>query len=106
LTNALRHAGPDAHATVEVVIGPRAVSVQVDDDGRGGPATAAGAVEFHDGTGAGIAGMRERAAAFGGTLEAGPRPGGGWRVRAVLPLPEASVAAQAPREAHPSGRPV
>jgi signal transduction histidine kinase len=101
LTNVLRHAGPDARATVEVVIGDRAVSVQVDDDGRG-PGTA----RFHEGTEAGIAGMRERAAAFGGSLEAGPRPGGGWRVRAVLPLPDARApAAPAGTGAGPAGRP-
>jgi signal transduction histidine kinase len=89
LTNVLRHAGPDAHAEVEVVIGPDAVRVRVEDNGRG----VAPATEFPDGTGsgAGIAGMRERAAAIGGTLEAGPRPGGGWQVRAVLPLPDASA---------------
>jgi signal transduction histidine kinase len=84
----LRHAGPDARATVQVVISGGAVSVQVDDDGRGAEPAAVGPVEFHDGTGAGVAGMRERAAAFGGTVEAGPRPGRGWRVHAVLPLPD------------------
>jgi signal transduction histidine kinase len=90
LTNVLRHAGPDARATVQVVIGDEALSVQVDDDGRGLGSVGSAAVEFHDGTGTGLAGMRERAAAFGGTLEAGPRPGGGWRVRAVLPRPATS----------------
>jgi signal transduction histidine kinase len=86
LTNVLRHAGPRARATVDVVISDGQLLVQVDDDGWGlNPG------EFREGTGTGLAGMRERAAAFGGTLEAGPRPGGGWRVRAVLPLPEAQV---------------
>jgi signal transduction histidine kinase len=42
--------------------------------------------------GSGIAGMRERAAALGGGLTAGPRPGGGFRVRAELPLPEQAPA--------------
>jgi signal transduction histidine kinase len=91
LTNVLRHAGPDAHATVEVVIADRELAVRVDDDGRGPASTWRASSELHEGTGAGLAGMRERAAAFGGTLDAGPRPGGGWRVRAVLPLPEAAV---------------
>jgi signal transduction histidine kinase len=92
LTNVLRHAGPEAHATVEVVIGDRDLSVQVDDDGWGSTSAGRASGEFYEGTGAGLAGMRERAAAFGGTLDAGPRPGRGWRVRAVLPLPEGPVA--------------
>ncbi len=95
LTNVLRHAGPDAHATVEVVIGDRELAVQVDDDGRGPPSAGQVPGEFKDGTGAGLAGMRERAAAFGGSLEAGPRSSRGWRVRAVLPLPEGPVGAPA-----------
>jgi signal transduction histidine kinase len=88
LTNVLRHAGPEARAWVEVVVGDEALSIQVDDNGRGSAPSTATASEFHEGTGAGIAGMRERAAAFGGTLEAGPRPEGGWRVRATLPMPQ------------------
>jgi signal transduction histidine kinase len=57
-----------------------AVRVEVADDGRGAAADGA-----RDGSGSGVPGMRERAAALGGTLEAGPDPGGGWRVRAELP---------------------
>ena len=90
LTNVLRHAGPDAHAAVEVVLGADAVTVQVEDDGQG--LAGAGTIEFHEGAGTGIAGMRERAAAFGGTLEAGPLAGGGWRVRGVLPRPDGAPA--------------
>jgi signal transduction histidine kinase len=78
LTNVTRHAGP-ASATVLVRYGDRDLTVQVDDDGRG-PAPAAGR------SGNGIRGMRERVAALGGELTAGPRPGGGFRVRASLPL--------------------
>ncbi len=55
-------------------------SVQVDDDGRGHSSNGTA------GSGNGIPGMRERAAALGGRLDAGPRPGGGFRVRATLPL--------------------
>ncbi len=55
--------------------------MQVDDDGRS-PPPRGGA----PGSGQGIVGMRERAAALGGELQAGPRPGGGFRVRACLPL--------------------
>jgi signal transduction histidine kinase len=83
LTNVTRHAGA-ATATVRVTYGPRELTVQVDDDGGGAttPATAPATA----GTGKGVTGMRERAAALGGDLEAGPRPDGGFRVRARLPL--------------------
>ena len=79
LTNVTRHAGK-ATATVRVSYGERELSLQIDDDGRG-PATD-GAVR----TGKGIMGMRERVGALGGELQAGPRPEGGFRVRARLPL--------------------
>jgi len=78
LTNVARHAGP-ATATVQVTYGQHDLTVQVDDDGRGVPEDAAPG-------GSGILGMRERAAALGGQLEAGPRPGRGFRVLARLPL--------------------
>jgi len=79
LTNVTRHAGP-ASATVRVSYDEGDLTVEVDDDGHGRP--------VHNGTGSGkgIVGMRERVATFGGDLEAGPRPGGGFRVRARLPL--------------------
>ncbi len=79
LTNVTRHAGP-ATATVRVTYGQAEVTVQVDDDGCG-PAPRPQPI-----TGNGITGMQERAAALGGELYAGPRPGGGFRVRARLPL--------------------
>ena len=79
LTNVTRHAGTDT-ATVRVRYGRHDLTVQVDDDGQGrnGGLPRPG--------GSGIAGMRERAAALGGELHAGPRPGGGYRVTATLPL--------------------
>jgi signal transduction histidine kinase len=92
LTNVHRHAG-EARATVMVDYSGAAVVVQVDDDGRGsGGSTAGGGATGGsgagvDGGGNGIPGMRERAAALGGRLLAGDRPGGGFRVRAELPLP-------------------
>jgi len=78
LTNVLRHAG-DASVRVGLTRDDYALSVEVVDDGGGGATQMAG--EGH-----GIAGMRERALALGGTFEAGPVPGGGWRVGAVLPV--------------------
>lgn len=78
LSNVRKHAGPGASATVGVrVDGPEMV-VEVRDDGRG-----AGA--YDDGRGLGLTGMRERVAAHGGTLVAGPVPGGGFSVCARIP---------------------
>ncbi len=74
LTNVTRHAHANA-VTVALGYGD-GVTIEVTDDGIGGAA----------GPGNGIAGMRERAAALGGTVEAGPRPGGGFRVAAHLPV--------------------
>lgn len=81
LTNAARHAGP-ATATVRVSYEHGAVALEITDDGQGRSTVAP------DPGGHGIAGMRERAAALGGTLEAGPRAGGGFRVHARLPAGE------------------
>jgi signal transduction histidine kinase len=80
LTNAIRHAGP---ATAEVCLGygEAELRVSVADTGRGPPAGASGASGGH-----GLAGMRERAATVGGSVETGPRPGGGFRVAARLPV--------------------
>jgi signal transduction histidine kinase len=82
LTNVRRHAGPGASATVIIEYREDSLSVQVDDDGRDPAAL---------GEGSGIGGMRERAAALGGTLSAGPLLDGGWRVRADLPVPPSTV---------------
>jgi signal transduction histidine kinase len=78
LTNVLRHSAAE-RARIELRYEPSHVVVSVSDNGRvnGSP--------LSQGTGAGITGMRERAEALGGTMEAGPQPGGGWRVTAVLP---------------------
>jgi signal transduction histidine kinase len=80
LTNVARHAGP-ASAIVRLAFGTGEVVVEVTDDGKG-----AAARIRPDGGGHGIAGMRERALALGGELQAGPRPEGGFCVRARLPL--------------------
>ncbi len=77
LTNVLKHAG-EASADVVVAYHPDALELTVTDDGRSPVATAPR--EGH-----GLPGMRERAALFGGTLTAGPRPVGGFQVRARIP---------------------
>ncbi|ACZ31614.1 histidine kinase [Xylanimonas cellulosilytica DSM 15894] len=85
LTNVRKHGGPGVKVTVVVRWGPTAVELEVSDDGRGAAAAddaAGGGV-----AGYGLLGMRERAAMFGGQVTAGPRPGGGWRVRFRMPLP-------------------
>jgi len=90
LTNVRRHAGPvDAVVTLEY--GDDRLVVRVDDDGPGAPGADAPDVHLDsideppEGGGNGIPGMRERAQSVGGTLEAGPRQDGGFRVRAELP---------------------
>jgi signal transduction histidine kinase len=81
LTNTLRHAGASrAEVTVRTAAGM--LELEVLDDGHGALPAVAGA-------GRGIAGMRERTALLGGTLDAGSLPGGGFRVRARLPLEQA-----------------
>jgi signal transduction histidine kinase len=82
LTNVVKHAGP-ARAQVTIGYRDQEVMVEVIDDGRGA-VTPAG--DGRAGTGHGLIGMRERVAVFGGDLEVGPRPGGGFRVAARLPL--------------------
>nr|WBO76321.1 sensor histidine kinase [Streptomyces sp. SBE_14.2] len=83
LTNVVRHSG-SRQARVHVDREGGALRLRIDDDG---PATGADA----GGSGNGLAGMRERAAALGGTIEAGPRADGGFRVLAVLPLTTKAV---------------
>ncbi|HMO10068.1 MAG TPA: histidine kinase [Actinotalea sp.] len=90
LTNVLKHAGPQAKATVLLQWNPSSLVLEVMDDGRGAAAA-------DDGAGQGLTGMRERAAMLGGTLTVGPRAGGGFRVRAELPIP-------GPASSPPAGR--
>jgi len=85
LTNSARHSGGSI-ATVRLGYGGGVLLVEVDDEGRPGAHSPAPAAA--NGSGRGIAGMAERAAALGGTLEAGPRPQGGFGVRARLPVGE------------------
>ena len=91
LTNVIRHA-PGAEATVRVGIGPAGVRIEVTDSGRAGTGrTPQAAGPAATGEGHGIAGMRERAAIFGGTVDAGALPRGGFRVAALLPVAPAAA---------------
>ena len=80
LTNVLKHAGPGASASVRLVRGTEGLVIEVVDDGQGTDPTS-------DGLGHGLTGMRERMSVLGGTLQAGPLPSRGYRVRATVPLP-------------------
>jgi signal transduction histidine kinase len=77
LTNALKHAGPVA-AHVILSYGSDELAIEVTDEG--------GSSGNGLGSGRGLAGMRERVTVFGGRLQAGPRPNGGWTLRAAFPL--------------------
>ena len=79
LTNVSRHSGART-AVVELHYGREGLEVAVEDDGVGGTVEAEGGEAGH-----GLIGMRERVAVAGGQLDAGPRPDGGWRIRARLP---------------------
>ncbi|QNP64550.1 sensor histidine kinase [Streptomyces genisteinicus] len=85
LTNTRKHGGPEAGASVRLVYFDDGLGLLVEDDGRGA------SHELYedggaDGRGHGLIGMRERVGMVGGTLDAGPRPGGGFRISALLPL--------------------
>ncbi|MFE3850890.1 sensor histidine kinase [Streptomyces griseorubiginosus] len=85
LTNTRKHGGPNAGASVRLVYFDDGLGLLVEDDGKGAPHELyeeGGA----DGAGHGLIGMRERVGMVGGTLDAGPRPGGGFRISALLPL--------------------
>jgi signal transduction histidine kinase len=80
LTNTMKHAGPDAKAHVHLRYADGYVGIDVEDDGVGGPVA--------EGTGGGLAGMRQRVHAFGGEVRSGPRAPHGWGVSARLRLEE------------------
>lgn len=88
LTNSRKHGGPDVGTSVRLVYFDDGLGLLVEDDGRGATHEMyedGGA----DGRGHGLIGMRERVGMVGGTLDAGPRPGGGFRISALLPLKSA-----------------
>jgi signal transduction histidine kinase len=78
LTNALKHAG-EAHAAVYVRYGADSLELEIVDDGRGAPSPVSSG-------GHGLVGMRERVALYGGRLDAGASPSGGFAVRVLLPI--------------------
>ncbi|HTU76332.1 MAG TPA: histidine kinase [Trebonia sp.] len=86
LTNARKHGGAGVTATVTLRFCEGEVAIIVTDDGTASP-------KEGDGQGHGLIGMRERVELFGGTVTAGPEPGGGYRVRVTLPARLAGVAA-------------
>jgi signal transduction histidine kinase len=83
LTNTIKHVGPGAGVQITLAYAPGEATIDVVDDGGGRVARPPGPADRH-----GLIGMAERAAAYGGRVEAGPREGAGWRVRARLRLPE------------------
>ena len=95
LTNVMKHAGP-VRTTVRLQYRPRDLLITVSDDGpppdsapaAAGPGTGEAAGPVSDGRG--LIGLRERIAVYGGELDAGPRPGGGWRLAARIPLEPAA----------------
>ena len=95
LTNARRHAGPDASADVRLRYDRETVELEITNTGR---------VASMIRPGLGLVGMRERAAASGGEIETGPRPRGGFRVRVRVPVgPDRAVPAPATASADPAG---
>jgi signal transduction histidine kinase len=94
LTNVIKHAGKP-RTEVRLNYEPAALVVEVADDGRpipaAGPAPDAGVPR---GAGMGLLGLRERVALYGGELSAGPRPGGGWLVKARIPVEPAEIPAE------------
>ena len=95
LTNVRKHAGPDATTTITVDRLAGELIVDVIDHGRG-----ASTLVHHPDGGLGLVGMRERVASCAGRLDAGPKPGGGWQVRAQFPL-DGRTAGPEPHEGQP-----
>jgi len=81
LTNVIKQAGRPVRAAVRVTYAPEQIRVEITDDGRGSTTGVPDSSQGH-----GIIGMRERVDLFDGSLHAGPRPGGGFRISATIPL--------------------
>jgi signal transduction histidine kinase len=91
LTNVRKHAGASASAMVRISYEPHDLVVEVTDDGRGAVTSLSGV-----GTGHGLIGMRERVEIYGGEFTSGPRVGGGYAVRAILPILNTDTRTSAP----------
>ncbi|MGZ4701390.1 MAG: sensor histidine kinase [Ilumatobacteraceae bacterium] len=91
LTNVRKHAGGSASAIVRISYEPDVLVIEVTDDGRGAATSLSGV-----GTGNGLIGMRERVEVYGGQFTSGPRRGGGYAVRAALPIVNSGARASAP----------
>ena len=98
LTNVRKHGGGSASAAVRISYGPDALVVEVTDDGHGAATALA-----RTGAGHGLIGMRERVEIYGGELTAGPRRGGGYTVRATLPITSSDARTSAPASEHAVG---
>jgi signal transduction histidine kinase len=85
LTNVMKHAG-QARTTVRIEFRTRELLITVSDDGRPADAAPGPGQPAAPGGGRGLIGLRERLAVYGGVLDAGPRPGGGWRLAVRVPL--------------------
>ncbi len=100
LTNVIKHAGQSSAAVI-LDYRENALVVEVTDDGAAGQLAAQshgahGMVSPMPGSGRGLLGLRERVLLYGGELDAGSRPGGGWRVRARFPHEPSLTAAPVP----------
>jgi signal transduction histidine kinase len=89
LTNVIKHAD-QARTAIRIEYRARDLLIDVANEAPAAPGKGMGG-----GGGRGLLGLRERIAIYGGTLDAGPRPGGGWRVRATIPLEAAGAAENA-----------
>ena len=94
LTNVLKHADR-ARTTVRIEHCPHDLVVDVANDAPGGGGGGGAGAGAGGGSGRGLIGLRERTAIYRGSLDAGPRPGGGWRVCAVIPVDETDAAPDA-----------
>ncbi len=97
LTNTVRHAGHRVAVTVTIQATVDHINLTIDDDGRG----STHATSSSYGSGNGLVGMKERASIYGGDVHTGPRPGGGFRVRATLDTQSGAPMHRNPTQPHP-----